>query len=57
MMKNLNETAIIPTNRITERKIGRTTFLVSTAFNNAEKERDIFNIISRLIQNDKSLIR
>ena len=42
-------------NKITtkERKIGKTTFIISTSFND-NKQRDVYKIISRLIQLDLS---
>ena len=54
MNSNNSETAIMlrPQRQTTERKIGKTTFIVSTRFNDG-KERDVFNILARLIQNDK----
>ena len=37
--------------RVTERKIGRATFIVSTHFNDG-KEKDIVSTMSRLIRGD-----
>jgi len=40
-----------PPVKVVERKIGRTTFIVSSRFNNG-KERDIVSTIARLVQHD-----
>jgi len=40
-----------PQQRITERKVGRATFIVSTRFNNG-KEKDIVSSMCRLICGD-----
>jgi hypothetical protein len=52
-INNTNEATIKVRQKTTERKIGKTTFIVSTAFNDG-KERDLFNILARLIQNDRT---
>jgi len=50
---NKNNTAIIPIAEVKKRKIGSTTFIVSTAIN-TEKKRDVGAIISRLIELEES---
>ena len=40
-----------PTSKVVERKIGRSTFIVSSRFN-AQKEKDIVSTIARLVQYD-----
>jgi len=40
---------ILPPRRVTERKIGKSTFIVSSRFNDG-KEKDIVSTMARLIQ-------
>jgi hypothetical protein len=50
MRENLkNNTGVMPITGSKERKIGKTTFIVSTAVNTTKK-RDVSAIISRLIE-------
>jgi hypothetical protein len=52
MKEKLNiNTTTAPTSGEKIRKIGATTFIVSTSFNN-ERKRDIVSVISRLIDKD-----
>ena len=46
-----NQPASRPPNRVIERKIGRTTFIVSSSFNES-KEKDIVSTVARLIQHE-----
>jgi hypothetical protein len=54
MRENLNNnTGIMPIAGSKERKIGKTTFIVSTSVN-TEKKRDVGAIISRLIESEET---
>ena len=51
MNKVPNALAKSPPIRVVERKIGRTTFIVSSRFNEG-KEKDIVSTVARLIQHE-----
>ena len=46
-----NTDHMLPPTRVVERKIGRTTFIVSSRFNE-NKEKDIVSTVARLIQQE-----